>query len=130
MGPQGLRVYLVEDSRHVRDLLQEAVESAGATVVGHADAAPDAVQDIAALRPDAVIIDIALRIGSGFDVLEAMAINDDLACPLPIVLTNHAYPVYREAALNLGAKYFFDKSKDIERAVEALTRPNGPRRAA
>ena len=47
-------------------------------------------RDIAALRPDAVSIDIELKAGSGFDVLEALAINNDEGnAPLRIVLTNY-----------------------------------------
>lgn len=126
---ESLRVYLVEDFPAVRNLLQELVETTGGTVVGHADTASEAVSDIATLHPDAVIIDIALRIGSGFDVLEAMALNDELECPLPIVLTNHTSKAYRDAALNLGAKYFFDKSNNIGQAIEVLSRPDVVRKA-
>jgi DNA-binding NarL/FixJ family response regulator len=124
MENEPLRVYLIEDSPPVLNLLEELVETAGATVVGHADTASAAVSDIASLHPDAVIIDIALRIGSGFDVLEAMAINDEIASPVPIVLTNHASDAFRNAAVNLGVRYFFDKSKEIDRAFDLLSHPD------
>ncbi len=127
MKREKLRVYVVEDYAPVSSLLDEMIETAGATVVGHADSAPAALSDIAVLHPDAVVIDIALRKGSGFDVLEAMAVNEELECALPIVLTNHTADVYRETALQLGAKYFFDKANEIDRAVEVLSRPDAAR---
>ncbi len=133
MTSERIRVYLVEDSEPVRNLLEELVETAGATVVGSADTAATALSDLATLHPDAVIIDIALRIGSGFDVLEAMAINDEYEATVPIVLTNHASDVYRAAAQDLGARYFFDKTQEIGQAVELLSHPDairGARRAA
>jgi CheY-like chemotaxis protein len=116
-----MRVYLVEDSPQVCELLDELVEMSGAVVVGRSDAAPAALSDIASLHPDAVIIDIALRVGNGFDVLEAIAINDDEHSPVPIVLTNHAAEPYREAARALGVRYFFDKSTQIADALDVLS---------
>src|SRR5262249_42075720 len=70
--PQSLharpRVYVVEDSRILCNVLCEALGAAGAEVVGSCDTADAAVRDIEALHPDAVMIDIALRRGTGFDV--------------------------------------------------------------
>jgi DNA-binding NarL/FixJ family response regulator len=127
MTSERLRVYLVEDSPIVCSLLEEFIEATGATVVGHADSAPEALSDIISLHPDAAIIDIALRIGSGFDILEAMAINEEMDSTVPIVLTNHAIGAYRTAARELGVKHFFDKTTEIEQAVELLSRPGALR---
>ena len=65
-----LRVYVVEDSPLVFERLQESMEENGASVVGHADDATTAIAEIAALRPDAVVVDIALREGTGLHVLK------------------------------------------------------------
>src|SRR5512141_3207829 len=66
-----LRVYLVEDCPLGRERLQESLQKDGATVVGHADDATTAITEIAALRPDVVVLDIALREGTGFHVLDS-----------------------------------------------------------
>jgi DNA-binding NarL/FixJ family response regulator len=122
MKPQNhISVYLVEDSPIILDRLTELIEGAdAATVVGHADTASTAIADIGALHPDAVTIDISLKMGTGLDVLEAIAINDEGHPPVRIVLTNHTMDVYREAAQELGADYFFDKAAQIRDVLTVL----------
>jgi DNA-binding NarL/FixJ family response regulator len=115
-----LRIYLVEDSALVFARLHEAMEELGAQLVGHADDAPTAITEIAALRPDAVIIDIALREGTGFHVLkeiEALPCEDR---PTRIVLTTFSRAWYRNAAKRLGAEYFFDKSCEVPQMLDVL----------
>jgi DNA-binding NarL/FixJ family response regulator len=114
-------VYLVEDSPIILRLLVELIESAdAATVVGHADTAPAAIADIAALHPDAVTVDITLKKGNGFDVLEAIAVNSEDHPPVRIVLTNYTFASYRDAAQELGADYFLDKAKQMAEVVTVL----------
>src|SRR5512137_2205924 len=67
-----IRIYLVEDSPIVFERLRECMHDQGATVVGHADDAATAIAEIAALGPDVVVVDIALREGTGFHVLDAI----------------------------------------------------------
>jgi len=114
-------VYLVEDSPIILDRLTELIEEAGvATIVGCADTASAAIADIAALHPDAVTVDITLKRGNGFDVLEAINIGSEGHPPLRIVLTNYTFASYRDAAHHLGADYFFDKAKQITGVLTAL----------
>ena len=40
--------------------------------------------------------------------------------PVSIVLTNHAYPVYKYQAELLGVKHFFDKSMHFNEAIETI----------
>jgi CheY-like chemotaxis protein len=121
MEPQHpIRVYLVEDSPIILRLLVELIEPTGATVVGHADTASAAIADIAALHPDAVTVDITLKQGNGFDVLEAIAVNSEDHPPLRIVLTNYTFDSYRDAAHQLGADHFFDKAKQIPEMLTVL----------
>jgi DNA-binding NarL/FixJ family response regulator len=114
-------VYLVEDSPIILDRLTELIEEAGvATIVGCADTASAAIADIAALHPDAVTVDITLKRGNGFDVLEAINIGSEGHPPLRIVLTNYTFASYRDAAHQLGADYFLDKAKQITGVLTAL----------
>lgn len=101
----------------LRERLRALVSTiAGAVVVGEAAAADDAVAAIGQVSPDIVILDLHLSRGSGFDVLRALG-NSAVAF---FVLTNHPMSAFRDVALRLGAKAFFDKSGDIERLREAL----------
>ena len=119
MKTRNTTVYVVEDSPIIRNLLIELIDSTGATVVGHAETASAAIADIAALRPDAVTIDLQLKAGSGFDVLEAIAINEGTP-PLRIVLTNYLTDAHREAAQGMDADYFFDKAAQIREMLLVL----------
>ena len=119
MKTRNTRVYVVEDSRIIRNLLIELIDTTGATVIGYADTASAAIADITALRPDVVTIDLSLKSGSGFDVLDALAINNE-ANPLRIVLTNYTTDAHRAAAKGLDAQYFFDKATQIREMLSVL----------
>jgi DNA-binding NarL/FixJ family response regulator len=117
MGPMSclmkLGVYLVEDSEIMSTLLRELLEGNGASIVGQADSAPTAIRDIAIVKPDVVVIDVALNRGNGFDVLKSLRDHPPTKRPLRIVLTNYTLATYRKAAKRLGADYFLDKSTQI-----------------
>ena len=112
-------VFLVEDSPLLRSRLESMLAAIpGASVAGRAADAESAVRGIREGRPDAVVLDLHLASGTGFDVLRALQ-------PLPptlavYVLTNFATDAYRAVATRLGARGFFDKSHDIERLKAAL----------
>ncbi len=115
-----LRVYVVEDSPLVFERLQESIEENGASVVGHADDATTAIAEIAALRPDAIVVDIALREGTGLHVLKEIGEIPEKDRPARVVLTNFNREWYRDAAKRLGADYFFDKSREIPEMLDVL----------
>ena len=94
--------------------------------MAHADTASAAIADIATLHPDAVTIDLILKVGSGFDVLEALAINAG-SPPLRIVLTNSITDAHREAAKGLHAEHFFDKARQMGEMLSVLTALNDTR---
>jgi two-component system, NarL family, response regulator DevR len=114
-----VKVFLVEDSALLRGRL-EAVLAAipGLQTIGHASGAKEAVQAILAARPDAVVLDIHLSEGNGFDVLRAL--HSRAPQVAVYVLTNFASEGYRRAAERLGARGFFDKSNDISLLRAAL----------
>ena len=108
-----MKILLVEDSRILRERLRALIGAIrGAIVVAEADAEADARERIDACRPDVVVLDLRLRAGSGLSVLEYLkASHPDV---IVIVLTNYGHAEYRAKCLNLGADYFFDKSRDID----------------
>ena len=108
------RVFLVEDSVPVRERVAALLETIKGvdTVVGSAATARDAESAILASRPDAVLLDIKLGQGSGFDVLRSLR---EQAPQIEVyVLSNFAAPAYRQLAASLGARGFFDKTTEIE----------------
>jgi DNA-binding NarL/FixJ family response regulator len=117
-----LQVFIVEDSPLLRERLDAAVLAAGGIVVGHSEAANDAIADLARAQPDVIIIDIQLRSGTGFDVLKALQITGRGRSATKIVLTNHANAEYRERSFQLGADAFFDKSSEASQVLELINR--------
>ena len=113
-GTTPLGVYVVEDSEILTKLLVSMLKSdLGVHVIGNSGEAEKAIAEIRSLRPDVIIVDLVLRNGNGFEVLQAVhESNPDI---VGVVLTNHSTPAYRTAARNLGVSddHFFDKTEQI-----------------
>ncbi|HQW20555.1 MAG TPA: response regulator transcription factor [Rhodocyclaceae bacterium] len=114
-----MKVFVVEDSPIVQErLLAMLSDLHQVEVAGVADNTDDAVSDILRLRPDAVVLDIKLRVGSGIEVLkEIRRLGSQSAT---IMLTNHANEEFRRHCMALGADYFYDKTCEFEMVTEAL----------
>jgi two-component system, OmpR family, response regulator len=111
---RALRVLVVEDLPRVRALLCELIEEAEALkVAGFAETEDEALKQFDAVRPDAVVVDLNLRTGTGLGVIQGIRKKAPGVPPLLIVLTNHALPVLETACLQAGADHFLDKSRDF-----------------
>ena len=114
MQTRPTNVYIVDDSQPVRARLAHLLASTCAvTVVGEAASAAEAIAGILRAKPDSVLLDLKLMNSNGLDVLREV-------CPAApevafVVLTNHSEPQYRSACLNAGARYFLDKSCDLDK---------------
>ena len=116
-----LSVYLVEDSPVLRDRVIESLEETGnSRVVGSADTEDDAVNGIIESAPDAVVLDIQLRVGNGLNVLRRLRSLKLDVRPLVIMLTNYNYPQFRFRAITAGTDYFFDKATEFHRVAEVI----------
>lgn len=114
-----VRVFIVEDSPVIRERLTESVTSPGRIeVVGYAESESGAVEALRDAQWDAVILDLQLKDGNGLRVLKALRAAKE--GKLVIVLTNYAFPQYRARSEQLGADYFFDKSREYHRVREVL----------
>jgi DNA-binding NarL/FixJ family response regulator len=115
------RVFLVEDSPAIRETLVSSVESTDRIrVVGYAETADDAWDRLNDEPVDAVLIDLRLAAGTGFDLLEKLRASAGLKRLVKIVLTNYASAAFRERCLALGADHFFDKSLEVDGAIDLL----------
>lgn len=116
-----LSVYLVEDSPVLRNRVIESIEETGnSRVVGSAGTENDAVDGIIETVPDAVVLDMQLREGSGLNVLRRLRRLQLNRRPLVIILTNYNYPEIRFRAVAAGTDYFFDKATEFHRVAEVL----------
>jgi two-component system, NarL family, response regulator DevR len=114
-----LKIFIVDDSAMLRTKLTAMLtRTPGFDVIGEAADVPGAVAAIAALQPDAVILDIHIPGGSGLDVLLEMRRRGNSA--LVIVLTNFPSRQYREHSFANGADYFFDKTTEFREVPRIL----------
>jgi DNA-binding NarL/FixJ family response regulator len=89
-------------------------------VIGQAATEGAAIQGVAALRPEVIIIDIRLHEGNGVNVLRSISRMRESFAPTLIMLTNYAIPEYEKECLAMGAHYFFDKATEFDRVSDVL----------
>lgn len=112
--PPPLRVYIADDCAPVSEMLTELLSSAGEVeVVGIGTTEEATIEAIRTLRPDVVILDLELGIGSGTNVIRAVRASPELADVRLVVTSNHNSPQMRAGCLALGADDYLDKVKDI-----------------
>jgi DNA-binding NarL/FixJ family response regulator len=118
MAPS-VRVLLVEDSKVLIERLTEAIRQiADVHLIGTAETEAAAIALVTHERVDVIILDLHLRLGTGFGVMRALATTE--LRPQIIVLTNYDLPEYKSAAFALGATHFLDKVRDYGRLPEVL----------
>jgi CheY-like chemotaxis protein len=118
---RALRVLVVEDLPRVQVLLRELIDEPGRfEIAGMAETEHDAIEQYHALQPDALVIDLNLRQGTGLGVIMAVRRTPAERRPLLLVLTNHALPVLEAACLSAGADHFLDKSRDFHKVRPLL----------
>jgi CheY-like chemotaxis protein len=118
MDSRALRVLLVEDSPRIAAMLRDMLESDGEVrVVEVVSDEQSAIRQARREEIDVMILDLQLAKGTGFGVLSQLRDKR----PVTVVLTNYALPEYRRRALALGAEYFLDKSKDLEKLQSIMT---------
>lgn len=104
-----MNVFIVEDSGAMRESLRSMLsEFHDVRIVGYAADEPGAIEQIDALLPDVVILDLNLQSGSGVAVLKN--IKKYHAGIKVMVLTNCTDEFYVDACKRANADYFFDKS--------------------
>jgi DNA-binding NarL/FixJ family response regulator len=120
-----MKVYIADNFPPIRQYLEDLIAShvdlkdQGIEVIGQTGDVSEAVRDIPQLNPDVVILDISMSGGSGIDVLERIR-KVNKSSPVIIMLTNYPFPQYRKRCMELGADYFFDKSKEFQKIAEVL----------
>jgi DNA-binding NarL/FixJ family response regulator len=123
IGGRSLEVLLVEDSPRIAERLRELLtQEKGVHVVATVEDEASAVRALREMKIDLLILDLQLKVGTGFGVLEAVGAGR----PRTIVMTNYALPQYRERARRLGVEHFLNKEKDFERLPEIVAEMRGP----
>lgn len=114
------RIYIVEDSPIVREMLSEFISDLpGIEVCGSAATAEEALREIPGAGADLLLVDMALPRMNGADFIGAVRERwPDLPC---LVLSGHGEAAYVERALAAGAQGYVLKGNPYE-LPEALCR--------
>jgi DNA-binding NarL/FixJ family response regulator len=114
-------VLLVDDHPIVRQGLALLIDrERDLSVCGEAEGAHSALQSIAALRPDVVVLDISLNGRDGLDVLKEIR---TITTSLPVlILSMHDESIYAERAMRAGANGYIMKQEATEKVLVAIRR--------
>lgn len=112
-------VFIVDDHPIVRQGLTHLIgQEDGFALVGEAEDAEQALQDISRLKPDIALVDIVLPNSNGFELIRKIARrNKSTAC---IVLSVHDEASYCERALAAGAKGYIIKREAPSQIVHGM----------
>jgi DNA-binding NarL/FixJ family response regulator len=113
------RVLIVDDHPVVREALALRISNRpGLVVCGEAGDVPQALELAAATHPDVAIIDIALKTGSGIDLIKRLKAHDDHI--RMIVWSMFSEDLYAERALRAGALGYITKEEATGKIIEAI----------
>ena len=113
------RIFLVDDHPLVCEGLTTMINRQhDLEVCGEAGSAPEALQAIMALQPDAALVDLTLASGSGLELLKDLR----ACCPetVLVVLSMHDEATYAERALRAGARGYVMKREATKKVIAAL----------
>lgn len=114
-----IRLALAEDHKIVRWALRETLGALqDLEIVGEAGTAAETLAMLREVRPDVLVLDLALPDRSGIDVLTELHQLD--TAPLVVVLTWHTEPSYAARAIAAGAHAYVHKSAQPEELVAAI----------
>jgi len=125
--PNGRRILLVEDDRHLRRACAESLRRSGCTVIAAADGA-EGLRAAGKETPDLILLDVLLPRLSGLEVLREIK-SDPATRDIPVlVISNSSKPQDIEELMRLGAVDYLVKSnlslsELTERVVRLLAKP-------
>ena len=109
LTPNGRRILLVEDDRHLRRACAESLRQSGFTVIAAADGA-EGLRAAGKEAPDLILLDVLLPRLSGLAVLREIK-ADPTTREIPVlVISNSSKPQDIAELMRLGAVDFLVKS--------------------
>jgi DNA-binding NarL/FixJ family response regulator len=106
---QPLRVLIIDDHAVFRSAARELLERRGFAVVAEADSATSGLEAAQRVGPEAVLLDVRLPDGDGFDVCQTLTDDDP---ELAVLLVSTDEPPRRPANIRAcGARGFLLKSR-------------------
>jgi len=114
-----LRIMIVDDHPVVREGFSRFIESEpGMTVCCQFGSAADAFAHFCKVRPDIVLVDLALQEGSGLELIKDIIVHKTEA--KLIVVSGHDEDLYAERCIRAGAMGYVCKHEAANRIVDAI----------
>ncbi len=114
-----IRVLLVDDNdAFLETVARFLADDQQIEIVGQANSGPDALEQVEHLRPDLVLMDLAMPGMSGLEATRQIKARP--TGPRVIILTLYDSPEYRAAAQELGADGFVVKSEFFDQLQPAI----------
>ena len=113
------KVFLVDDHPLVREWLAQLIQRENdLTVCGEAEDTVDALEKIAATKPNIVVADISLKTSHGLELVKGLKIRHP---SLPVlVLSMHDESLYAERVLRAGAMGYITKQEATKKILLAI----------
>ena len=116
-----VRVLIVDRSARVRSRLGERFADEGFLVLNAPDAST-AVELLGRAPVTAIVLDLHVGPSQEPAIDGLIRLRHFASQAMIVVLTNETDELVRTECIRKGADFFFDKSRDFERAVEAVVR--------
>jgi DNA-binding NarL/FixJ family response regulator len=117
-GNNSIKVFLVEDSEIMADLISDKVEKLSELqIIGKSATVSGTFEQLVLKKPDVVILDLKLKDGNGIDILTRIKQSKLPAKVIVFTMNNSFEKECRKA----GCDFFFDKSGDFDELMNALT---------
>jgi DNA-binding NarL/FixJ family response regulator len=117
------KLYIVDEHEPVRKALAERLgQSESLNVVGHTADCEQVFDDIAALKPDIILIEVKRKDGMGLELTRQISSLPE--APHLVVLTSYQKTWEEQAAARAGAVTYLLKelkTSELIRKIEALT---------
>ena len=115
----GKKVVLIEDERNIIEAISFILARDGWEVKTHSNG-HDAVDAVRDRRPDLVILDVMLPGKSGFDILQEIRGDEEVADTPVLMLTARGQDKDREMAERAGASRYMTKPFSNAEVLEAV----------
>jgi CheY-like chemotaxis protein len=116
------RVLIVDDDRVIQQLLEVNLELEGYDVVATASDGQEALEKIAKLKPDIVILDIMMPKMDGMAVCRHLKADPELAHIPVILLSARAQDLDIRDGLEIGANAYLTKPFDPVELLDVVSR--------
>ncbi|MBX4215980.1 response regulator, partial [Candidatus Parcubacteria bacterium] len=104
------KILIIEDEQILGDILLNKLYEEGYTAAWELNG-EDGLKKMREMKPDLVLLDLVMPKKDGYEVLQEMRADKELASTAVIIISNSGQPVEIEKILALGAKDYIVKAQ-------------------